>query len=68
VLAQERGFESLAFPAISTGVFGYPRAEAAAVASAALTEAMAAPGSLRDVRLVFYSAADLAAFVEHQRF
>jgi hypothetical protein len=26
------------------------------------------PGSLRDVRLVFYSAADLAAFVEHQRF
>jgi O-acetyl-ADP-ribose deacetylase (regulator of RNase III) len=67
-LAQAKGFESLAFPAISTGVFGYPRAEAAAVASAALTEAMAAPGSLRDVRLVFYSAADLAAFVEHQRF
>ena len=68
VLAQERGFESLAFPAISTGVFGYPRAEAAAVASAALAEALAAPGSLRDVRLVFYSAMDLAAFVEHQRF
>jgi O-acetyl-ADP-ribose deacetylase (regulator of RNase III) len=68
VLAQEKGFESLAFPAISTGVFGYPRAEAAAVASAALAEALAVPGSLRDVRLVFYSAADLAAFVEHQRF
>jgi hypothetical protein len=29
---------------------------------------MAVPGSLRDVRLVFYSARDLAAFVEHQRF
>ena len=67
-LAQERGFESLAFPAISTGVFGYPRAEAAQVASAALAEALGAPGSLRDVRLVFYSAMDLAAFVEHQRF
>ena len=68
VLAQERGFESLAFPAISTGVFGYPRAEAAQVASAALAEALGAPGSLRDVRLVFYSAMDLAAFVEDQRF
>lgn len=67
-LAQERGFESLAFPAISTGVFGYPRVEAAQVASAALAEALGAPGSLRDVRLVFYSAMDLAAFVEHQRF
>ena len=67
-LAQERGFESLAFPAISTGVFGYPRAAAAQVASAALTLALAVPGSLRDVRLVFYSAADLALFVEYQRF
>jgi len=67
-LAQGRGFESLAFPAISTGVFGYPRAEAAAVASAALADTLSVPGSLRDVRLVFYSAADLAAFVEHQRF
>ena len=67
-LAQERGFESLAFPAISTGVFGYPRAEASAVASAALADTLSVPGSLRDVRLVFYSAADLAAFVEHQRF
>jgi O-acetyl-ADP-ribose deacetylase (regulator of RNase III) len=67
-LAQERGFESLAFPAISTGVYGYPRPEAAAVASAALAESLTVPGSLRDVRLVFYSAADLAAFVGHQRF
>jgi O-acetyl-ADP-ribose deacetylase (regulator of RNase III) len=67
-LAQERGFESLAFPAISTGVFGYPRHEAAQVASDALAEALAAPGSLRGVRLIFYSATDLATFVEHQRF
>lgn len=67
-LAKEKGFESLAFPAISTGVFGYPRHEAARVASGALTEALADPGSLRGVRLVFYSASDLAAFVEHQRF
>jgi O-acetyl-ADP-ribose deacetylase (regulator of RNase III) len=67
-LAQERGFESLAFPAISTGAFGYPRAEAARIASAALVEILAVAGSVRDVRLVFYSAADLATFMEHQRF
>ena len=67
-LAQERGFESLAFPAISTGVFGYPRHEAAAVAASALAAALAAPGSLRTVRLVFYSGSDLQVFVEHQRF
>ena len=35
-LAVERGLSSIAFPAISTGVFAYPRAEAAAVASAAI--------------------------------
>ena len=67
-LAQQRRFESIAFPAISTGAFGYPPAEAAGVVSTALAEAMAAPGSVRDVRLVFYSGADLAVFVKHQRF
>jgi O-acetyl-ADP-ribose deacetylase (regulator of RNase III) len=31
-LARRKGFNSVAFPCISTGVYGYPRAEAAAVA------------------------------------
>lgn len=31
-LAQERGLRSIAFPAISTGAFGYPLADACAVA------------------------------------
>ncbi len=31
-LAQERGLRSLAFPAISTGIYGYPLVEACAIA------------------------------------
>ncbi|MDQ3908615.1 MAG: macro domain-containing protein, partial [Acidobacteriota bacterium] len=37
-LAAERALESVAFPAISTGVYGYPREEAARVASRAIKE------------------------------
>ena len=38
-LAREKGVKSIAFPAISTGVYGYPRQEAAEIALAAMREA-----------------------------
>ena len=42
-VARELGARSIAFPAISTGIYGYPPAEAAAVAVRTLREAVAAP-------------------------
>ncbi|HWG10301.1 MAG TPA: O-acetyl-ADP-ribose deacetylase [Rhodanobacteraceae bacterium] len=40
-LAREHGIDAIAFPAISCGVYGYPRAAAAAVALAVLAEEIA---------------------------
>jgi O-acetyl-ADP-ribose deacetylase len=70
-LAAEKNIISIAFPAISTGAFGYPRHEAAAVASAAIKEFFSEAGenlTIAQVRLVFFSAADAEKFIRHQRF
>jgi O-acetyl-ADP-ribose deacetylase (regulator of RNase III) len=40
-LATEAGLESVAFPCISTGIFGYPKAEACDIAISAVTEWLA---------------------------
>jgi O-acetyl-ADP-ribose deacetylase (regulator of RNase III) len=39
-LAREKGLRSIAFPAISTGVYGYPKAAAAEIAIAAMRAAV----------------------------
>ncbi len=62
-LAVEHGARTVAFPAISTGKFGYPVARAAAVSlQAAAAFAGANPGALDLVRVVVFSDADLAAW------
>jgi len=55
-LAAEHALESIAFPAISTGVYGYPKEEATAVALAAVERALAKHASILEVRLVFFDA------------
>ena len=67
-LAHEHGLHSIAFPAISTGIYGYPRTEAARVASRAIASALAELPRIREVRLVFFSPQELAVFLEHQAF
>ncbi|HVC14409.1 MAG TPA: macro domain-containing protein [Acidimicrobiales bacterium] len=51
-LADCHGVRSVAFPAISTGAFGYPVEQAAPVALGSVVEAAARLGSVRMVRFV----------------
>jgi O-acetyl-ADP-ribose deacetylase (regulator of RNase III) len=59
-LAAREGLKTIAFPAVSTGVYGYPKDEAAKVSRTAIERALLAHPSIREVRLVFFSEADAA--------
>jgi O-acetyl-ADP-ribose deacetylase len=61
-VADGLGCVSVAFPAISTGVYGYPVDRAARVALPAATAAAEASEHVRRVVFVLFSEADLAAF------
>lgn len=63
-LAEREGLASVAFPALSTGAFGYPMDEAAEVALRAVLDAAAELSSVRHVRFVL---ADRRALEIHQR-
>jgi O-acetyl-ADP-ribose deacetylase len=67
-LAAARSLGSVAFPSISTGAFGYPRAEAAAVASRAVEEFLSGDGTVGEVRLVFFSKGDMEVFLSNHQF
>lgn len=60
-LLRERRLHTIAFPAISCGVYGYPAAQAAAVAVATLRDALAATDDI-DVTLCCFSDAMRAVF------
>lgn len=51
-LATELGAQTIAFPAISTGAYGYPAHEAARVSSAAAAQFLAADATRSPVRLL----------------
>ena len=64
-VAVAAGLRSIAFPSISTGAFGYPKHEAAKVASRAVTESLEKNTGILDLRLVFFSDSDATMFLKH---
>jgi O-acetyl-ADP-ribose deacetylase (regulator of RNase III) len=67
-VAVEHGLETVAFPAISTGIYGYPPEAAAGVVSQAIEAFLNRRRTIREVRLVFFSARDAEVFLAHQQF
>ena len=61
-LAAGQGIHSIAFPGISTGVYGYPVELAARVAVETAGSSLAEAGSIREVIFCCFSAGDLAVY------
>ena len=62
-MADDHGIKSLAFPSISTGAFGYPVHEAAAIAIRAIVDALPPCAHVEHVRCVLFDIATCQAYV-----
>jgi O-acetyl-ADP-ribose deacetylase len=67
-LAVANGLRTIAFPAISTGVYGYPTNEAAGVSSRTVELFLSGDQSITEVRLVLFSSTDAKLFLKHHSF
>ncbi len=67
-LARQHAMSSIAFPSISTGAFGYPKAEAAKISSVAISQFLSADQQIEQVRLVFFQERDVRVFLQYQEF
>jgi O-acetyl-ADP-ribose deacetylase (regulator of RNase III) len=61
-LAAEYGARSIAFPSLSTGIYGYPVALAAPLALGVARDYALAHDAFREIRFILFSADTLAAF------
>ena len=61
-LAVEHGIKTIAFPSISTGVYGYPVAQAAVIALNAIRQFLKAHDGLDEVRFVLFDDATYGAY------
>ncbi|HWR11193.1 MAG TPA: macro domain-containing protein [Rectinemataceae bacterium] len=66
-IAAAENLDSVAFPAISTGVYGYPKDSAALTSYAAIADFLSSNDLPRRVWLIFYSEADADTFVATAR-
>ena len=68
LLASQNQLATIAFPSISTGAFGYPRDEAAAISSRAIANSLVGWQTIEQVRLVFFQPGDARVFLQYQIF
>lgn len=68
LLARQHQVSSIAFPSISTGIYSYPKPEAAKISSETISEFLAADQQIAQVRLVFFQERDARVFLDHQKF
>ncbi len=61
-VAADNGARTIAFPCISTGVYGYPVELAARIAVATVSSALPKLGSIREVIFCCFSAGDFAVY------
>ena len=61
-LAVEHGVSSIAFPSISTGVFGYPREQAAEIATRTVSEFAAVDDRVGEIIFCCFSISDLGIY------
>lgn len=63
-LAADHGVRSIAFPAISTGAYGYPIESAARIAVTTVRDALSRPTSVEVVRFVCFGDRDWSVYLE----
>jgi O-acetyl-ADP-ribose deacetylase (regulator of RNase III) len=68
LLAAEKGLRSIAFPAISTGAFGYPPEKAAPLVSETIESVLMKGTLVEQVHLVFFDMHDATLFLANHRF
>jgi O-acetyl-ADP-ribose deacetylase (regulator of RNase III) len=61
-LAAARGLESVSFPSISTGAYGYPTGQAAVIALRTVLDFLAQRSSVREVTFVLFDARTLHTY------
>jgi len=64
-LANDHGYVSIAFPSISTGIYGYPIEQAAEIAINSVLEHAATDTSLKEIIFCCFSADDFNIYQEH---
>jgi len=67
-LAVDNQLQTIAFPSISTGAFGYPKDKAAAISSKAVKQSLMETDLIALVKFVFFLPRDLRVFLQYQNF